>query len=213
MCCAPPPFHAALPIDKSAKNLKFFVFFCSGHNLHRVSFFAARGLDDSAVASLSTPFAVGLIAGNIGLGLWIDGMRVRQRTKLLRWAYLGFLAVLCWACLPDGYLGSEQAAAVWMACYGLSSGMVGIIRSVIIPDIFGRNVLGRVNALIMGLGVAASGLGPLVFGVCEALTGSYRYAMIGLAVPLVVGVAALGAVGAPMPPRRRIPPFFCFFFH
>ena len=54
----------------------------------------------------------------------------------------------------------------------------------------------------MGLGVAASGVGPLVFGVCEQLTGSYHRAVLGLAVTQAAGVLMLAAVGFPTPPRR-----------
>ena len=83
--------------------------------------------------------------------------------------------------------------------------VIGMIKTVIIPDVFGRRALGRINGLVTGLGVAASGLGPLVFGSCEQLTGSYTYAMVLLLGWLLVGMALLETTGVPVPPRRRVP--------
>ena len=97
----------------------------TGHNLHRVSFFTARGLSPDEVASLSMPFAVGLVVGQVGLGLKIDSMPSARRMSILRNAYGAYALVIGYACLPAhgaSYLGSTTGAGLWMFLYGTSAG-------------------------------------------------------------------------------------------
>ena len=60
--------------------------------------------------------------------------------------------------------GGVMVASVWYFLFGLGFGGVIIFRSLLVPEVFGRKALGRINAIYTGVGTAASGAGPLMLG-------------------------------------------------
>ena len=81
-------------------------------------------------------------------------------------------------------------------------GAVFVMQGVILPDVYGRKALGSVNGIVLGAGTAASGLGPLVFGMGRDLTGSYYSVSLVLFVSYCIVVPLLWMSPLPTPPHR-----------
>lgn len=90
----------------------------------------------------------------------------------------------------------QPGAMVWVVIvsHGVSGGMFGVLSSVTFPTFFGRQHLGALSGFLMTLLVAASAVGPLLFGFSESYTGSYAAAaMCVAAITLVLTVLSLFA--------------------
>ena len=89
---------------------------------------------------------------------------------------------------------------VYGALLGASQGMGSTAQIVIWPRYFGRRYMGSIRgATTIGM-VAASGLGPMPFGILFEMTESYDAAILGfVALPVICGFAAMAAV----PPAKR----------
>ena len=80
-----------------------------------------------------------------------------------------------------------------------------LVMSVILPEVYGRKALGSVNGIVLGVATAASGFGPLLFGLCRDMTGSYDNVQRTLFIVYCIVVPVLWLSPLPTPPRRAGP--------
>ena len=184
------------------------IFYVTGVNVHFLDVFAGRGLSKPEVATLSIFLSAGLFVGQIAVGSQLDKLSLRRKMRLLVAMY-GLIACSQLLLLrTPGRVGSVDtlaAASVWYLLFGIGLGGIIIFRSVIVPDVFGRKALGRLNSIFQGVNTMMSGLGPLVMGALRQWSGSYELP-VGLSLlimlPLIGTIATAEVPTAPNPRAR-----------
>ena len=87
---------------------------------------------------------------------------------------------------------SELAAIAAMAAYAVGQSLVGATVGTTTARFFGRRHHGAIRSSLARMGVIATGLGPLAFGVSLRMTGTYNTALAAFtALCLPVAVASL----------------------
>ena len=152
------------------------------------------GLDVQEVLVLSITFQLIAIPSTMFFG-WLGG-RWTQRgaiyVTLVLWG--GALALLAFA---EGRYAPAAIAVALGLVLGSTQALFRSLFAVMVPvdraaEYFGFHALA---------GRASSALGPLLFGVVSAATGSPRMAMLSLGVFLIGGAAVLATVRIPQDPR------------
>jgi hypothetical protein len=92
------------------------------------------------------------------------------------------------------------AALVFGALWGAAAGCIFCVRDIIHADLFGRSALGKIGSTAVAFGTAASGLGPVLFGVCKDMTRSYDLVMW-----VIGGLVACCSVGLVLVPPPTLP--------
>lgn len=81
------------------------------------------------------------------------------------------MAVYCVATHGDRHLTQHLCGTrVLSRLAGIICGINLCINSILVADIFGRQVLGSLNGTLMAFTTASSGVGPLLFGACRDYT-------------------------------------------
>lgn len=83
----------------------------------------------------------------------------------------------------------NTTAGWWLtiACFGITSGLWGVLLNVTFPRYFGRDHLGAVSGLTMSIQVIASAIGPYLFSFGKNYLGSYsNTALVVLILPLSI---------------------------
>jgi len=81
-----------------------------------------------------------------------------------------------------------------IACFGITSGLWGVLLNVTFPRYFGRDHLGAVSGLTMAVQVVATAVGPYMFSFGKAYLGSYRLtALFVLLMPLSILIVSFFA--------------------
>jgi len=143
----------------------------TGISFHIVAIAAAEGMTRSAAVSIFLPVAVFHIATTLTLG----GVSERIRMK-----YGLMLMVLAQSVALIGISGFGNPVQKWMYIVGsgIGWGAFGVLINVPWPRFYGRKHLGSVNGWLTGATVVTSALGPYVFGLSNALTGSFLPAVL-----------------------------------
>jgi len=152
------------------------VFFCI------VPIFLDKGLTAAHAAQMLTIFAVSLAMMQFFGGMLAD----RIPADRLLPAPLAGLAV---SMLLLMQLDSPAAALMCGAVMGVSQGLFFAATNPLWARYFGRLHLGRIRGTVATINVGSSSLGPLLFGVCRDILGSYDAILIAAAllpIPLVV---------------------------
>lgn len=134
-----------------------------------------KGLDKTSIS-----FVIGLIAlpgliMPIVSNLIID----KCRSKFVITATLIMISVSMLLLL---IVNSPITVAGFMLFYGLAISVQSVTTNVIWPRYFGRKYLGSIRGAATVFMVIGSALGPLPFGLSYDLTGTYQYAIIGMAI-------------------------------
>eukprot|EP00035_Acanthoeca_spectabilis_P018295 m.385995 g.385995 ORF g.385995 m.385995 type:complete len:511 (-) comp16744_c0_seq19:80-1612(-) len=169
-----------------------FSLFRTGVAMHRVDLYARTGIPKDQIALTTVRAAIANTCGSVGTGLLLDHLGVPTRVWLLIGTYTAqAIGIALLSAPPSSPFGISTAlrAQLWVCQYGLFVGAQSCLRSVVVADLFGRKSLGRVNGVMQAVATVAVGLGPLLFGWCRELTGSYT------AATRVVLVVALGCTG------------------
>jgi MFS family permease len=166
----------------------------SGIGLFNESILAERGFGPGVYYNTLAVTAMTALAGNFAGG-WLAG---RVRLGRLMAAALGVLAAGL-AVLP--HLTTLSDVIAWATMMGLGGGLVMVLFFSVWPRLYGRRHLGRIQGAAQALTVLASAVGPLLLASYVDWTGSYAGMFRILAA--VVGVAAIAALVAPMPPSRQ----------
>ena len=149
---------------------------------HLVSIFAQAGLDRSTAVGIFLPSAIIALSVNL-VGGWIS-----DRTSLV-WPLLASLLGMILSCVGLLYLHRSWGIYLVIVGNGVMGGTMVLLSSITWPRFYGLRHLGAISGYTMAWGVAASAVGPTVFGLSLDVFGSYHAAAwvcIGALVPLVV---------------------------
>ena len=134
---------------------------------HVVSIFAEADLSRDAAISIFLPASVISVTVNF-VGGWLS-----DRTSL-RWHLLVFLGGMLVSNLGVLSLHTPWGRWILVAGTGLMGGMMTLLSTVTWPRYFGYRHLGAVSAFVLAATVAASAIGPTIFGYSLQFLGSYH---------------------------------------
>jgi hypothetical protein len=80
--------------------------------------------------------------------------------------------------------------AVFAAVYGAANGMMTVVRAVLPMEIFGRGDYGAIQGMIAAPATFSKAVGPFLFGLIWAWSGSYDAVIL---VALIIALVALTA--------------------
>lgn len=167
----------------------------TGLTFHIVSIFTDGGLTPTIAASAFVPIAITSAVVQLGSGVLVDRIAVR----VLLAAALFLHAVIL---LLAPHLHSIEMALGFGVVMGVASGLQMTIGGVVWAMYFGRRHLGSIAGAMATISVAASALGPMLFGIARDLMGNYTLVLtISAALPLGLSVVNL-FFGQP-PGQRR----------
>ena len=179
-----PPFWVA------SVGLALLALLVTGLFFHMVSIFEDNGLPPAVAASVYLPISVATALVNLGGGYLADRLPVRW---LLATALLGQSAVLVMA----QFLQGAAMASLYGVLLGVTSGLMGVVSSVIWADYYGREHLGSITGVTSMILIVGSALGPMPFGIARDALGSYAPVLnVAALFPLLLGVLSL-FVGRP----------------
>ena len=157
----------------------------TGLFFHMVSIFTDNGLTPNLAAAVFVPIAVTTAIVNLGSGILVD--RVPVRISLGIGLFFQALSLLM-----ARSLSSATLALVFGVVFGISSGLIRILGSVVWAMYFGRRYLGRITGFTTMITIIGSGLGPMPMGIGRDLLGSYNFALILSAfIPFLLGIVSL----------------------
>jgi MFS family permease len=76
------------------------------------------------------------------------------------------------------FLDRSEGVLGYVIGNGIASGGFVSLTGIVFPRFYGRKHLGAISGVNMSAMVIASGLGPLLFGLCHHYSGSYRWILI-----------------------------------
>lgn len=145
---------------------------------HILDFGAEIGVENSAIVRIFLPIAmVGVVVTLLG-GWLIDRVSPMVLATVMAIAQMVLYLTMF-------HIGSPLWAAVAVVAWGVSQGCFAPLTSAGIPLLFGRRHLGAVAGLQMSAMVIGSAIGPALFAVLKAATGTYQTALlVSLALPV-----------------------------
>lgn len=164
-------------------------------NFHQIDLLGEAGLSTSEAAALFVPQVIGSTVAGLAVGWISDRIGVRFLPA-------AGMALLVAAHLLAAVVAPGAIVITYAIVLGAMSGAVRTVASVLLPLWFGTRNLGSIQGALTFLGVAGSALGPVALALVEGGFGSYRPAVLVLAVlPAGVMLFALTNV-EPTPPER-----------
>lgn len=138
----------------------------TGLTFHIVSIFADNGLSADLAALIFVPMSLTTALMGIPGGWLIDRFGAK---------YLLFVGLLLQTAtiLSSTSISSQEIALAYGVIFGLTNGFARVVSNVVYANYFGRIHLGAITGLTSTIGAAASGLGPMVYGIGRDLAGSY----------------------------------------
>ena len=154
-----------------ALGIALFGFFITGMSFHAASIFESVGLERNrgymiflyaSIVSLTLRPLVGWLSDRIPLKYLLIALMVGMGTSTLG------LRVL------------REGLPMWMviAGNGIAGATLGTLGSITWPNFFGRQHLGAISGFSMSITVFASAIGPWLFSQCQAITGTYSFALL-----------------------------------
>jgi MFS family permease len=160
---------------------------------HQIDLLGEQGLTVVEAAANFIPQTVATFVTVIAVGALSD--RIAPR-----WLITASMSLLAGAMLAVPFVRPDVTAVIYGVAVGASGAIARSLEAASIPRLYGLRHLGAIRGATVGVGVAASALGPLALSLGYDATGSY-VEMLRLLVVIPAAVAVLGLV-APMPRRR-----------
>ena len=99
------------------------------------------------------------------------------------------------------FLNESVGVPAYVIGNGIASGGFVSLTGIVFPRFYGRLHLGAISGVNMSTMVIGSGLGPMLFGLCQHLTGTYKEILIAsIIVPTLLAVFSLKADN----PQRKL---------
>lgn len=190
-------------LPEARRTLTFWVFglalalhslYITAITFHIESIFTEAGMDGTrGFAMFPAAALVGIAASLIG-GWMIDRIA-------LRWFYKLFLLAMAFS-LTGFILLSPKWVPLITICFGLSSGLFGLLMGITWPKYFGREHLGAISGLSMSMLVFASAIGPILLSLSLKLFDSYRISLLAcLSITLLLFIGSFFARN----PQEKMP--------
>jgi len=178
-------------------SIAFFSLFATAYTFNIVSIGAEAGREKSAILSLFVPMAFVSVVSNLLCGWFSSRTRLKYLLVLMNASSLaGVFGVL--------YIGSPGGAAAFVIGNGVCGGCFGALSGITWPRFFGRRWLGAISGVAMSSMVLSSAIGPILFSLSLAHTGSYTPILwISAIIPAAL---LLGSFRADNPQHRFRPP-------
>ena len=156
---------------------------------HMMPALAAKGLDENQAIAVVVWFGPAQVAGRIAY--LVFGQR------LSTWA-LGLFVLAGMPLSTAIFAGSNQVAGLLMFAllFGVSNGLVTIVRGTLIPQTFGQAQIGRISGAMSAIALLARAAAPLLTAGLLLVVAGYRELLLVL---VGVGIAALVAFGLARP--------------
>lgn len=154
---------------------------------HIISVAQEAGITKEHAFWLNVPLSLVLVATNVVFG-WIS-----DRTRL-RYLLAFMMCMQAAGTLALFYLGTVPGQVVFVAGFGMSGGLFGLLVGSAWPRFYGMAHLGAITGLNMSVLVITTALGPPLFAVAHDLLGSYRAGFgICASIPAVVALLSIRA--------------------
>ncbi len=156
---------------------------------HLTALGAESGLDRHTTYAVLLPIPLFSISGSFFCGFLCDRVDLRWTLLLMMSTLTLGLTGLLSLPVPIGKLGI-------IVGLGISSGCFGVLSTVAFPHYFGQKYLGAINGLSMFIVVFSSALGPKLFSIIQAYSGSFE-AVVSYSRLMPIAVIAVGIFAAP----------------
>jgi MFS family permease len=160
-------------------------------NFHMVANFQDRDLSAALAVSVLSVFAAVSALSLLPLGLLLERIQVRHGAMMMALLLIASMAVIR---VADTY----AMAMAFAVLFGLTTGLRGIVDSLLVVSYFGRGSLGTIRGFVRTWTIIST-IGPLFAGYTRDVTGSYSTTF------LVFGAVAalmLLAMAFATPPKR-----------
>ncbi len=154
-------------------------------NFHQISLLGDQGLTVTEAAAMFLPQVLGTLVAGLVMGALAD--RVPARFLLMTSMALLTLSLLLAARLSPGPI-----ILVYAIVLGAAAGAGRPLVATLLPRWYGLAHIGSIQGVAALAGVAASSVGPVALSLpSEALGGYGPAALVLVAIPVVIGLAAL----------------------
>lgn len=167
--------HHPFTLPEARRTLTFWVFglaltlqslYITALTFHIESIFSEAGMDGSrGFAMFSAAAPVGVVSAL--LGGWLSDRLA------LRYFYKIFLLTMAGS-MTGFILLSPQWIPLIIICFGITSGLFGLLMGITWPKYYGREHLGAISGLSMSMLVFGSAVGPILFSLSLRFFDSYR---------------------------------------
>ena len=138
----------------------------TGLTFHIVSIFVDNGLTPAMAAAVFFPMSITTSLLGIPGGWLTDRIEAKYILSFGLWMLVATI-------LFSAFISSPQLGVLYGISMGITNASVQVVGNVIWANYFGRENLGAISGITATFGAAASGLGPLVYGVGRDLAGNY----------------------------------------
>jgi OFA family oxalate/formate antiporter-like MFS transporter len=159
--------------------LALYALYITGFTFHLVSLFEDAGLSRERALAIFIPVSVASVSIAL-VGGWISD-RIKLKYLLYLMLFGEFIALFSLGNMSEGlyYYG-------FIVGNGIVSGVFNVLMAVTWPRFYGRKNLGKITGFVMALIVFGSALGPILFSVSFSKFGSYSFAVLGLAIIVLI---------------------------
>jgi len=167
--------HHQFTLPEARRTLTFWIFgltltlqslYITAITFHIESIFTEAGMDGAR------GFAIFPAAALIGIAASLIGGWLSDRIAL-RYFYKFFLLAMAGSMIGFILLSPKWIPLITV-CFGLSSGLFGLLIGITWPKYFGREHLGAISGLNMAMLVFGSAIGPMLLSLSLNLLDSYR---------------------------------------
>jgi MFS family permease len=173
----------------------------SGLTFHFLPLLVERGIDVAVAAWVLALTGPTQVAARMALAWGGERITMRQLGRLALGAVI--IGIVLLLLLP---LTGIAGALLYVLCYGVSQGLITIVRAVGMADFFGREGYGAIAGLMTALMVVPRTVSPLLIAAIWTLSGGYTAVLLfALAVSIAGATAFFLAVKPLLPPGRGRP--------
>ncbi|WP_416147526.1 MFS transporter [Salipaludibacillus sp. HK11] len=153
----------------------------TGITFHIISIFGSNQIGPEVAAMVLSLMAV------VGIPMSLVSGFITERIKtnyMLVMVFVIEIILLLLLLVLTNYIIAVIVGIVW----GMANGLGRIATNIIWPDYFGRKYIGSINGVGVTMGVAASSLGPLPFGIGFDLLQSYTPVLLASLTFPIIGI-------------------------
>jgi MFS family permease len=152
---------------------------------YQVSIFRSQGLSEQIAARVFPISALTMICCMPIFGRLLDRLPTRP-------LFAAGILLMTASMTALTFVKDLPTAVVYAVIFGMNNGAVHALLGYVWPHFFGRKHLGSIQGTATTIMVAGASIGPLPFGAAYDLTGSYRIALLTLALlPALCAIAVL----------------------